>query len=96
MNGGPHFVYDQAEDLLSEDTLGWYKMKDGARHPAIIHSKFGKGNAVLSGVHFEFESNNFIKGKSRDRAKRNNQARLDLIDTILSDKLGLSVRSKDV
>jgi glutamine amidotransferase-like uncharacterized protein len=65
-------------------------MKDGTRLPAIIHARYGAGNAILSGVHFEFEASE-IQGKKRDDA--NNLARSNLIDAILSKKLGLSVGS---
>jgi glutamine amidotransferase-like uncharacterized protein len=94
VNGGPYFTYDREEDQIREETLGWYRMKNGVRLPAIIHSRFGKGNAILSGLHFEFDVSE-IPGRvvrlREDSLERNNQARSDLIDVILKEKLGLSV-----
>jgi biotin--protein ligase len=48
-NGGPYF--ENAESYTNTTVLGWYE----GDLPAIIHVRYGKGNVILSGVHFEFD-----------------------------------------
>lgn len=52
-NGGGFF--ENAEDYTDVQVLGNYQINN-IELPAIIHIKYGAGNVVLSGVHFEYDT----------------------------------------
>ena len=64
------------------------RFHDAADQPAIIHCKIGKGNAILSGVHFEVSPKNLKKEgceqKMIDRLKSSDTRRESLITFLMS------------
>ena len=52
-NGGPYFSFEKNNKTT---VLAYYDYNDKLL-PAIILSKYGKGRALLSGVHFEYNAN---------------------------------------
>jgi len=86
LHGGPYFA--NAESFSNVSVIGWYKIKNNVKLPAIIHIKYGKGNVVLSGVHFEYEPNMLDKHdkfltKLIPQLDASNEARKVMIGSIL-------------
>lgn len=52
-NGGCYF--EEADSYPNVSVLGWYQDKEAHKLPAIIKIQVGKGRAILSGVHFEYD-----------------------------------------
>ena len=52
-NGGPYFEEISQEGM---SVLAWYEF-DSKKLPAILYIKYGQGNVILSGVHFEYIPN---------------------------------------
>ena len=50
-NGGAYF--DKSDEMKNIFVIGTY---DDINKPAIIYAKYGTGNVVLSGVHFEYDA----------------------------------------
>lgn len=89
-NGGGYF--ENAADYKNVSVLGYYK----DHLPAIIYISYGKGNVILSGVHFEYDTslfdlNNPYLSKISPDLKRADATRKVLIKEILK-KLGLNIR----
>jgi glutamine amidotransferase-like uncharacterized protein len=58
-NGGPYFK--DPENFKNVEVLGAYQLPKKKMLPAILYIKFGKGNVILSGVHFEHDPTYFDK-----------------------------------
>jgi biotin--protein ligase len=83
-NGG--CTFEDTEKYPNVTVLARYH--DAADQPAIIHCRVGKGNAVLSGVHFEVNPENLKKEgceqKMIDRLKSSDPKREHLITFLMS------------
>ena len=53
-NGGPYFILPK--NLANMETLAYYNYAQKLL-PAIVKVKYGNGLAILSGVHFEYDTN---------------------------------------
>lgn len=83
-NGG--CTFKDAEKYPGVTVLARYH--DAADQPAIIHCKIGKGNAILSGVHFEVSQKKLKKKgcdqKMIDRLESSGQERESLITSLIN------------
>lgn len=83
-NGGCTFY--QAEMFPTVTILSRYQ--DSDNQPAIIHCKVGKGNALLSGVHFEVNPHHIKKeGRNMEMMQKleaSNKKRIALITSLLN------------
>ncbi len=87
-NGGGYF--ENAAHFKNVSVIANYK----GNLPAIIHIKYGKGNVVLSGVHFEFNPDSLNKNDHYIKdlipiLKHHNLNRLKLVSEILA-RLGFN------
>ena len=77
-NGGCAFTPEPTDENI--EVIGRYSEKENL--PAILKCKFGKGQAILSGVHFEQQDSN--NRQIQEKLNLTNCALMDLVDKLLS------------
>jgi glutamine amidotransferase-like uncharacterized protein len=77
-NGGGYF--SNITQALNTEVIAYYDNNK----PAIVKRKVGKGIAILSGVHFEYDPFTMKPSKITDKLKIHNSSRIELINHIFS------------